>query len=348
MRKASILSVASAVPPHKISQLEAGKMVQQALAGYAGAWPDSGNLFRFTGIETRYIAQPLSWYVQEHSFAERNQCYQQVAAELLTRAGQTAIQQAGVMAEDIQMVIVVSSTGLSTPTLDCMLMQTLGLSPYCKRQPLWGLGCAGGAAGLARAAESVRQLAGGVVLLAAVELCSLNFQKSDYSKANIAAAGLFADGAAAVVLAGRGSGVKVEASFSTLFPDTEALMGWDVTNEGLRVRFSRDIPSFVQQHAASEVDKACRSWQLSRDNIDCYIVHPGGRKVLAAYAESLALEAETFAEAAAILRDYGNVSSVSILLELERVLQKQHPIGSRGLCLAMGPGFCMEQVLLGW
>jgi alkylresorcinol/alkylpyrone synthase len=182
----------------------------------------------------------------------------------------------------------------------------------------------------------------------AVELCSLTFQRNDYSKSNIVGASIFADGAAAVLLSATGEGPEFCGSASTLFADTEDIMGWDLVETGLKVRFSRDIPGIVHEYLPDLISNACQSWGIQPSQVRHYVVHPGGAKVLAAYAESLKLPEEVLAGAYQVLRHNGNMSSASVLFVLEDFLKNQKPTGDYGLMLALGPGFSAEQVLFRW
>jgi alkylresorcinol/alkylpyrone synthase len=191
-------------------------------------------------------------------------------------------------------------------------------------------------------------LNGKVVLLIAVELCSLTFQRNDFSKANLVGTSLFGDGAAAVLLAVNTSGPAVCGSYSTLFPATKEIMGWDVTENGLKVQFSRDIPTIVRRYLPELTNKACEKWDIDITSVQHYIVHPGGAKVLEAYAESLKISDDKLDHAYRILTSYGNMSSVSVLFVLDSFLADTQPAGQYGLMLALGPGFSAEQVLFRW
>lgn len=305
-------------------------------------------VFENSLITARHLAMPLEWYGQPHTFAEANSLYQQAALELAEQAASQAIERAGVALADIGMIIFVSSTGIATPTIDAQLMQNLGLSCHTARLPVWGLGCAGGVAGIARAAQLACSLQGGVVLLVAVELCSLTFQCGDYSKANLVGTSLFADGAAAAVIAVDGGGPSVIDSVSRLFPDTKDIMGWDVVEGGLKVRFSRDIPSIVRRYLPELAGRLCDRHGIRLAEVEHYVVHPGGAKVLEAYADSLSLPQARLAFAYQALKSYGNMSSASVLFVLEKFLAAVKPSGQYGMMLALGPGFSAEQVLFRW
>jgi alkylresorcinol/alkylpyrone synthase len=224
---------------------------------------------------------------------------------------------------------------------------------HAHRTPIWGLGCAGGVSGLARAAEAATVRPGRSVLLVAVELCSLTFQRDDLSKSNLVGISLFADGAAAAVLqAGPGEeekeGPVVVDSYSRLMPDSADVMGWDVVAGGLKVRFSRSIPAIVGRDLPDLIDEACDAWGIGRADLQHFVAHPGGAKVLEAYAASLGLEADRLQASWEVLRTYGNMSSPTAFFVLEEHMRTTPPTGAPGVLLALGPGFSAEQVLFRW
>jgi alkylresorcinol/alkylpyrone synthase len=348
MKGPNIRAVGIAVPPNRVGQGDlktfAAKLFAKKLNNLERLLP----VFDNACIEGRYLAQPLEWYAADHTFAEANYLYEQVGLDLAEAAARQALSQAEVCPSEIGMVVLVSSTGIATPSLDAKLIQRLGLSANTARVPIWGLGCAGGTVGVARASDMAMAGNGRKTLLVAVELCSLTFQRNDYSKSNLVGAGIFADGAAAVVLEPDGYGPEILGSHSTLFSDSEDVMGWDVIDSGLKVRFSRDIPSIVRRYLPELIEQACQSWNIKTADLVHYVVHPGGAKVLDAYDESLGLPDGTLSLAHEVLRDYGNMSSASILFVLKQFMSSQPPTGELGVMLALGPGFSAEQVLFRW
>ena len=236
-----------------------------------------------------------------------------------------------------------NTTAISAPSLDARVIQQLGLSLNTSRLPVWGLGCAGGAAGLARAADLVR--AGKKhVLLIAVEVCSMTFIREDHSKSNFVGAALFADGAAAVVLSQEGTGLEILGGFSSLIPDSEDVMGWDVLESGLKVRFSRDIPTLMRDIIPQSVQQACQAHGMETSDLRHHVLHPGGVKVIQAYSEVMDVSLDQLEPSFAVLREHGNMSSPSVLFVLEKLLEGD-PAAGRGILTAMGPGFCAEHVL---
>ena len=343
-----ISGVGTALPGNAVQQ---DTIREFAAALFREGMPNVDRLlpvFENGAIKSRHLAQPLSWYSQQHSFADANSSYEIAALELACEAAQVALVRAGVKATDIGLVVFVSSTGIATPTLDARLMEKMNISLQAARVPLWGLGCAGGVAGLARTAELAASLQVNAALLVAVELCSLTFQRNDLSKANLVGSSIFADGAAAVVITPDGDGPAFLGSYSNLFPDTADIMGWDVVGTGLKVRFSRDIPALVRSCLPDLVANACTKWGIAQEAVRHYVVHPGGAKVLAAYEESLGLSGGELAHAYEVLADCGNMSSGTVLFVLERYLASKSPTNDYGLMLALGPGFSAEQVLFQW
>jgi len=197
-----------------------------------------------------------------------------------------------VAARDLAALFVVSVTGIASPSLDARLVNRMSLSPNIKRIPIFGLGCVAGAAGIARTADYVRAFPGDVAALLSVELCSLTLQRDDLSMANLISSGLFGDGAAAVIVTGAermAEGPQILATRSVFYPDTEHVMGWDISEKGFQIVLSADVPELVRRHLARDVDAFLEDMGLERNNIGRWILHTGGPKVLEATAEALGL-----------------------------------------------------------
>lgn len=348
MRNAKVLAVGTAVPDHFLSQTEIKEFAANLFSSHIKNLDRLLPVFDNGYIQTRYLAQPLEWYREKHSFAHANSKYAEVALDLAKAAAQEAIERSGISIDKIGMVVFVSSTGIATPSLDARLIQELGLSLHTSRIPIWGLGCAGGVSGLARAAELY--VGGGydAILIITVELCSLTFQCEDFSKSNLVGTSIFADGAAAAMISADGEGPEILGSCSRLFSDTEDVMGWDLIDTGLKVRFSRDIPSLIRNYLPDALHQACLHWRIDSNEIVHYVVHPGGAKVLAAYAESLGIPEHCLQYGYEVLASRGNMSSCSIFFVLNEFLHRVPSSGDYGVMLALGPGFSSEQVLFRW
>lgn len=307
-------------------------------------------LFDNAGIDRRYLCNPLTWFNTPKSFREKNDDYIRWSLELGSQVTLEALKRAGLKPSDVDYLIFVSTTGLATPSMDARLIGHLGMSEHTRRTPIWGLGCAGGVAGLSHAHHYAVGHRDSITVVVAVELCSLTFHFGDKSKSNLVATALFGDGAAAVVVAGDDvgkSGLEIIDTESTLWPDSTDVMGWDFEAEGMQVVFSRDIPSIVLRESKKNISGFLSRHALTVDQVDFFVAHPGGAKVIAAYEEALTLKSDAMQGARDVLRDYGNMSSASMLFVLDRFLSNGKPkAGSFGLATALGPGFSSELVLL--
>jgi len=342
-----IKSVATASPEHSIKQKDikqfASDLFQRSFRDLERLLP----VFENTRITQRSISQPLEWFAKEHNFEDSNEIYRKTALDLAEKAARKAMERGNLRPEDIEMVVFVSTTGISTPSLDAALIQRLGLPSSTARLPVWGLGCAGGVSGLATAARLQGSLKKNL-LFVAVELCSLTFQKNDLSKSNLIATSLFADGAAAVIIGHDGDGPEILASHSTLFNDSDDIMGWDVVSGGLKVRFSRDIPALVRDSVPELLDRACAEWKIEKNALKQFVLHPGGAKVLAAYEQAMSISSEDLRHAYDCLSEHGNLSSASVLFVLDRHMTEEKSNGTLGLMAALGPGFSAELLLFRW
>ncbi|MGH7741245.1 MAG: type III polyketide synthase [Candidatus Eiseniibacteriota bacterium] len=355
-----LAGLGTALPSHTVPQSRCRELAG-ALFGPAFAAEGSRLLavFDSVGIEQRHISMPLEWYGHAHDLGEANAIYIERALELSASAAISALERAGLSSLDVDHIVLVSSTGIATPSLDARLANLLPLRGNVRRSPLWGLGCAGGASGMARARDYALADPSACVLLIAVELCSLTFQHGDLTRQNLVAASLFSDGAAAAVVLGaasplrtRGAGgstrrLELKASRSRLWPETLDVMGWNVDRHGLHVVFSRDIPTIVREWVRPELEQFLADHELSLASLDHVVAHPGGPKVLAAYAEALGLPGEAFRHAYAVLRDCGNMSAPTCLFVLERALASgEIGAGQHAVLAALGPGFSSELVLM--
>jgi alkylresorcinol/alkylpyrone synthase len=359
-----ILSAASAFPKYYYPQ----DVLCRALEEY---WGDKlGNpalmrrLHRHTGVEARYLSLPLHAYTKLATWGETNNLWIQTATELGKQAVCRALNQVGLSPRDLGAIFFTSVTGISSPSIDALLINRLGLSPNIRRIPMFGLGCVAGAAGISRAADYVKAHPSQSAVLLSVELCSLTLQREDLSVANLISAGLFGDGAAAVIVAGEEfdlptpevasvgfelAGPKILATRSVFYPETEDMMGWAISEKGFRIVLSREVPNLVRQRLAKDVDAFLAEMDYLRSDIGSWVLHTGGPKILEATQAALGLKDGQLNASWDCLRKTGNLSSASVLLVLEEVMKHRRPDpGTLGLLAAMGPGFCSELVLLQW
>lgn len=337
---AQIAALASALPPHRVAQSEIAAVAERLFGGRSADFPRLAGVFESAGIETRHLSAPLDWYLEPHSWPEKNALYVARALDLLEEAAWKALDGAGLRPADIAALVVVSSTGIATPSLDAHLLERMPFRRDVQRLPVFGLGCAGGVLGLARAAALAEAMPGAHVLLLVVELCSLTFQYHDLSHANVVATALFGDGAAAAVLrAGGGHGdlPRLRAWGEHSFPASLDIMGWRVEESGLGVIFAKSIPVLVRKRMREVAEAFLARHGLGLGDIAGFVCHPGGRKVIEALTDAFALEPESLSDAAAVLRACGNMSAATVLFVLERRLASA-PEGPH-LMTAMGPGF---------
>ncbi len=351
-----IAAVGRGLPPHYYDQ---DTLLAALRAQWAGRHYNLERLERLHKnvlVGGRHLALPLAEYARLDTFGKANDAWIRVAQQVGADAVREALTAAGLGAGDVDCLITVSVTGLATPSLDARLVNLLGLPPRVKRLPVFGLGCVAGAAGIARAADYVKAWPDQVAVLLSVELCSLTLQREDLSIPNLIASGLFGDGAAAVVVVGAeraaglaSAGPEIVATRSVFYPDTERVMGWDISERGFRIVLSAEVPAMARDHLAADVDRFLADHGLARADVASWVCHPGGPKVLEAIEEGLALPAGALALTWESLREVGNLSSTSVLLVLKETVERHRPpAGSFGVLMAMGPGFCSELVLLRW
>ncbi len=304
-------------------------------------------------VDSRFTARPLDFYHNEmQTWGEANDVWIEVGLELGEKALCHALVSAGVEPRDLSAIFVTSVTGIAAPSLDARLINRMGLSPNIKRIPIFGLGCVAGAAGVSRAADYVRGFPDQAAALLSIELCSLTLQRDDVSMAHLISAMLFGDGAAAAVVVGDevdSNGPEILATKSIFYPNTERVMGWDISEKGFHIVLSPEVPDTVVKHLGKDVDEFLAEQRVSRSDIKSWIMHTGGPKVLEATATALDLTEKELEASWNCLRKVGNISSTSVLLVLEDVYRHRRPEpGTLSILAAMGPGFCSELLLLRW
>jgi alkylresorcinol/alkylpyrone synthase len=345
MHTAALVSLATSIPPHTFLQKD---VLEAAWDIFGSRFPDYdrfASIFANTGIVKRHGVKPFEWYLEPRGWPERTAAFLEGAEALYVDVAGKALANAGLTAGDIDTVVTVCSTGIATPSLDARVARRMGFRSDVGRVPVFGLGCAGGASGLSIASRLAQARPGSNVLMVAVELCSLALRHDELTKANIVAVSLFGDGAAAIVLrAGDGGATRIEHSGEHLWPDTLDVMGWSVDPQGFGVILRRTIPEFVTQNLKPALTQILGRMQLKFDDLDQFICHPGGAKVIQALETTLTLDQGTLEHERQVIAEYGNMSSPTVLFVLERARAKGLP--ARSLLTALGPGFTASCVSL--
>jgi alkylresorcinol/alkylpyrone synthase len=344
MQPCSLLSLATAVPPHVIDQAYAKEVGRRAF-GRKNLFDKLSTVFDNAGIAKRHLAAPVDWYEKPHGWRERNAVYLEAAENLFVEAATSAIEKAGLAPDQIDGIVCVSTTGIATPSLDARASGRVGFRPDVRRVPVFGLGCAGGVNGLSITTRMAAADPGSHWLFVTVETCSISIRLDSDDPAAVVATALFGDGAAAaVVTSGEHSLARITASAEKLWPDTLRIMGWDVEDPGLAVVFDRAIPPFVEVELAEAVDEMCASMGVARKDIDRFCCHPGGVKVIDAIETALELNQGELNLEREVLNDYGNMSAPTVMFVLDRLLKQGLP--DKVMMTAFGPGFTCAGMLL--
>ena len=337
-----LLALKSAVPPCILDQTDVSVRAAALFQGHR----DMTRLmpvFENTGIDRRYSCVPIDWYSEKHGWTDRNALYIENAVALLETVTLALLEQASLERGDIDAIVVSSTTGIATPSLDALVVEKIGLNRNIRRLPIFGLGCAGGVVGLTRAAEIATAHPGSKVLFLTVELCALTFRKDDISKSNIVATALFGDGAAGAIISTEGDGPAIGPGGEYTWPNSLGIMGWDVEKDGLKAVFSQSIPSLVANDFKLILHNYLRTNDLKLGEIEGFACHPGGAKVLDALEDTFGMPRGDLKESRGVLRDYGNMSAVTALFVLERMDWRARRI----LMTALGPGFSAVFLMIG-
>jgi alkylresorcinol/alkylpyrone synthase len=347
----SLAAIAKIDFPYKVSQQE---VKEGAKALFAPSFPQVERMisaFDHTEIATRNFCKPLTYYSTLHSFKDQNEEYIRISLEYSIKAIEECISSAQINKDEITDIIFISTTGLSTPSLDALIINKMRLKQNTNRMAIFGLGCGGGVSGYSKASILAKANPDAVVLLVAVELCSLTFLRNDFSKSNFIGSSLFADGVAACLITGDNHVCKTKSNIeflgtqSKLYYDTLDVMGWEFQDNGFKVLFSSDIPTIIAENIYNDVTQFLEKHHLKMSDIKNFIFHPGGKKVLMAYEEALKVDRDFLKNTREVMNENGNMSSATVLYVLERYVSKGFENGY-GLMASMGPGFSCEMVLL--
>ncbi|KZL17934.1 Alpha-pyrone synthesis polyketide synthase-like Pks11 [Pseudovibrio axinellae] len=337
-----LTGLATAVPPYELPQTLVLEYARRILGPKFAQFERMAGTFLRAGVNKRNSFVPLEWFLEPQDWKSRNEAYLRGATDLFVTAARKALVKAGLRANEIDCVVTVSSTGIATPTLEARAWRQMGFRADIKRVPVFGLGCAGGVSGLEIARQLARATPGSTILIVTLEGCTLSFRNDRLTKADIIATVLFGDGAAAACVSTNAPEkpqqlLELGAGHQEMWPDTLNIMGWNVEEHGLGVVFDRSIPEFAAKHFHDVSTRALKALGLAKHDVDRFVCHPGGAKVVQALEGALGLDANTLEVEREILQEFGNMSAPTVLFVLERVLE-QSTSGTLVMC-ALGPGF---------
>jgi len=352
------VAVRSALPANRYPQTEITRKFAELADLRPAQVPLLERIHGNAGVDARHIALPLPEYAAMRGIPRANDRYIEEATRLAEQALRGALDTAGLAAEDLDLLIVTSVTGVVVPSLDSRLIPRLGLRPDLKRLPVFGLGCVAGAAGLSRLHDYLLGWPGHTAALVAVELCSLCWPMGEVTTADIVVAGLFGDGAAAVIGAGPGRPPgraddgrlpRVVATRSEVYPGSCDTLGWRLGPDGFRIVLTAELADVVEQRLYDSVSSFLAGHGLTVDDIRTWMCHPGGPRVIDAVQKSLKLPDSAVEMSRRSLAEAGNMSSVSVLHILDKVIGTcPPPPGSAGLMIGLGPGVSAELILMRW
>lgn len=339
-----IAAVAPVLPEHSYSQQEIIAVMGPLLSPDPRRRALIERMYASSTVERRYSALPLERYIDLGGLTESNAEWVRVATDLGERAVRQALDSAGLRPEDVDLLLFTSVTGVAAPSVDALVAERLTMRSDLRRWPSFGLGCVAGAGGLARVHDYLEHRPQGVAVLLAVELCSLTLQRGDDSMANFVASGLFGDGAAAVVVVGddhpAAAGPRIVDTRSVLVAQTSGVLAFNLGSTGFEIVLTAEVAAVIEREFPAEVSRFLDGRSL--DGL-AMIAHPGGPRILDAFATSLGLPRERFARSWDSLASRGNLSSASVLHVLAEAIDAgEH----NALLFALGPGVSAEFVLL--
>ena len=307
-------------------------------------------IFENAAVDRRYSIMDPAEVFTATSFEQKNNIYCREVKILGKQVLQKALQQTGWNAESLDFIITVSCTGIMIPSLDAYLINELQLKQEVVRLPVTEMGCAAGISGIIYATNFLKANPGKRAAVIAVESPTATFQLEDFSMANMVSAAIFGDGAACALLSSEEevSGPKVIGTDMYHFYDSTHLMGFDLTNNGLKMVLDPSVPETIAAHFPKIIYPFLEKHQTSIEKVEHLIFHPGGKKIVQTVEELFGTLGKNITETKEVLRLYGNMSSVTVLYVLERFIDKPVQEGEQGLMLSFGPGFSAQKVLLQW
>jgi alkylresorcinol/alkylpyrone synthase len=350
LQNCTIAATATALPEHTITRADVKYHLGRVFDIPERKLEAMMSIVDNARVHQRHSIFPVEYTVEPRALSKTNEEYMEHAIKLGREAAEKCLERAGLKPEDIDLIITVSCTGFMIPSLDAHLIHLMGFRSNVRRMPFTELGCAAGAMALGRAADYLKADPDGNVLIIAVELPTLTFQRKDISQANLISSILFGDGAAAVIVRGTPvAGPKILCSETYTFPDSLGAMGFDLRDSGFHILLAKDVPEMIGARITELVDGFLGRQGKKREDIKGWILHPGGARLLGNVETALGLKCCDTQPSWDILGKVGNLSSATVLFILQEWLEKR-PLksGEYAMLGAFGPGFSAEFLLLQW
>ncbi|WP_435625770.1 type III polyketide synthase [Flagellimonas sp.] len=351
MSEVRVVQVAKRLPKYSRTTKEILPFVEMWLSGQEERFRRKVvKIFEGSGVEKRYGIMDIEEVFTATSFQEKNDIYIREVKKLGQDVLRLALDKAGWGADSLDYIITVSCTGIMIPSLDAYLANALGFKQDIVRLPVTEMGCAAGVSGLIYAKHFLRSNPGKRAAVVAVESPTATFQLNDFSMANMVSAAIFGDGAACALLSSEQdiSGPEIIGEEMYHFKEATHLMGFDLTNTGLKMILDPAVPEMISTHFPDIVHPFLKNHGTQMEEVDYLIFHPGGRKIVETVESLFGELGKNIDETREVLRNFGNMSSVTVLYVLEQFLNRPYEAGKQGLVLSFGPGFSAQRVLLRW
>ncbi|WP_298316889.1 3-oxoacyl-[acyl-carrier-protein] synthase III C-terminal domain-containing protein [uncultured Aquimarina sp.] len=346
-----IKTVAKELPQYVRDTKEILPFVSQWLTGQEDRFRRKVlKIFENAAVDRRYGIMSIEEVFTATSFEEKNDIHIREVKKLGNSVVKKALNQAAWDPKSLDYIITVSCTGIMIPSLDAYIINELGLRQDIVRLPVTEMGCAAGVSGMIYAKNFLQANPGKRAAVIAIESPTATFQHTDYSMVNIVSAAIFGDGAACVLLSSEEeiNGPKIIADEMYHFYDATTMMGFKLTNGGLQMVLDKEVPEKIARHFPDIIHPFLQKHGKTIEEIDHLIFHPGGKKIVQTVEGLFGDLGKNIDDTKAVLQEYGNMSSATVLYVLERFMNKKPTKGETGLMLSFGPGFSAQRILLEW
>lgn len=346
-----ITAVSKALPPYTRSTEEIMPFLDLWLSGQEDRFARKvKKIFENAAVDRRYSIMSPEEVFTNTSFEEKNDIYVREVIKLGKQCLESALEKAGLEAQDLDYIITVSCTGIMIPSLDAYLINILQLRQDIVRLPVTEMGCAAGISGMIYAKKFLEANPGKRAAVLAIESPTATFQLEDYSMPNIVSAAIFGDGAACAILSSHeeDGGPQLLGDGMYHFYEAEHMMGFKLTNTGLQMVLDVEVPDTIAAHFPAIIHPFLDQYGYRIEDIDHLIFHPGGKKIIQTVEQLFGEMGKNIDDTKEVLRLYGNMSSATVLYVLERYMDRGVAAGEKGLMLSFGPGFSAQRILLQW